>query len=309
MKRIDQVILAAVAGGRPSPDGWVRGNCPLCEARVGKADRKKCLGLQVTSAKWICHRCGARGYVSRMPEDLSEVAASAPARRAAQAMERPDGFWFLYEGDGATASSLDDARRYLTAPPAPKGRPKNEGGRGLPADVLRQARVGACVVGPFAGRIVVPVLGLDEDGDEVWFGWSSRPWVAESETGYKYPPGMALSELIYHQVALSRQTDDPLLVVEGVFDAHALWPDACATLGGTRDPHLVALQEARRPVVMLPDGDAWEKGWYAAMRLRFEGARAGAIRLPPRVDPDEVPRDVIRQAAAAALASPDAVLV
>lgn len=299
LRRSDVEILGAVAGSHPSPDGWQRGNCPRCEVKVGKADRKRCLGLHVPTGKWVCHRCGSRGYVRQTPEALADAAARAApeARRTAAAMERPPGFWFLFDGGpGSTAGSTAAARRYLTAPPA-------RGGRGLDPAVLRDARVGACVTGPFVGRVVVPVLGteLDEDGEEVWFGWSSRAWVKDSEVGYKYPAGMALSELIYNPAALHVVTDVPLMVVEGVFDAHALWPNACATLGGTRDPHLVALGEARRPVVMVPDGDAWEKGWIAAMRLRLEGARAGALKLPARVDPDEIPRDVLERAALASL--------
>lgn len=297
MRRSDTLVLSAVATGRPSPEGWVRGNCPWCEERVGKADKKRCLGLNLESGKWRCFRCHAEGYVTRVPDDLRHLAPpTAATKQAAKAMEPPEGFWPLFEGDGLCSETLAPARHYLTGP-------REEGGRGLDARVLREAGVGACVKGDYAGRVIVPVCGRDvATGERIWFGWSSRPWVKKYEgMGYRYPAGMMLSELIYNPDFLSVETDVPGLVVEGVFDAHAFWPDAGATLGGTREPHLIALIEAKRPIVFVPDGDAWKKGWIAAMRLRYEGGRAGALRLPPRLDPDEIPADEIREAARASL--------
>jgi hypothetical protein len=292
MRASDSLVLNAVSGARPSSTGWVRGTCCWCEERVGKVDRKKCLGLSLTTGKWRCFRCGAEGRVLALPGDLRDLAPDVlEAREAAAAMDPPDGFWPLFEEPGLSSASLAAARRYLTAP-------RGEGGRGLDPDVLRDAGVGACVTGRYGGRIVVPVTGRDETtGEDIWYGWSSRPWVKDSSLGYLYPRGMPLAELIYNPGFLRVETDVPGLVVEGVFDAHAFWPDAGATLGGTREPHLVALAEARRPIVFVPDGDAWSAGWKNAMRLRFEGVRAGAVRLPPRVDPDEVPAADIWRAA------------
>ena len=61
-----------------------------------------------------------------------------------------------------------------------------------------------------------------------------------------------------------------------------------ACLGKPNEAHLALLQEARRPVVVVLDGDAWEEGEALSLRLRFEGLRAGFVRLPPKTDPDEV---------------------
>lgn len=305
MRRSDEAVLRAVAGARVGGNGWMRGHCPFCEGRIGKADKKKCLGLQTPSGKWACFRCGAGGYVAHMPDDMRDLllpAAVEAAKAAAKAMDPPEGFYLLFDGPGLRSRSLDAPRRYLTAPQGPKS--DRRSGRGLPVDVLRAAKVGACVTGTYEGRVVVPVFGTEpgDDGELPWLGWSSRPWVPDPKgLGYRYPEGMALSQLLYNHAALLVATDKPAPIVEGVFDAHALWPDACAALGGTKDGHFPALLAARRPVVLLPDGDAWEKGWVIAMHLRFEGQRAGVVRLPPRVDPDEVPRDVLEDAAVRSL--------
>jgi len=78
------------------------------------------------------------------------------------------------------------------------------------------------------------------------------------------------------------------MVVEGVFDALALYPNAVAVLGKASEAQMEALQESKRPVVIVLDGDAWQEGWAMAARLKFKGQRAGSVRLPPKLDPDEV---------------------
>jgi DNA primase len=90
-------------------------------------------------------------------------------------------------------------------------------------------------------------------------------------------------------------------VVEGVFDALALWPDAVAVLGKPSDQQVDALINAKRPVVIVLDGDAWLEGKWLAARLCLRGKRAGHIRLPPGVDPDEVDRKELEQQAMEAL--------
>jgi len=45
----DERVLDAVAGRHPSDAGWVRVNCPFCEQREGKADRKQSFGVNLLS--------------------------------------------------------------------------------------------------------------------------------------------------------------------------------------------------------------------------------------------------------------------
>jgi DNA primase len=100
---------------------------------------------------------------------------------------------------------------------------------------------------------------------------------------------MARGEIVYN-VRAAWLGEAPLFIVEGAFDALALWPDGLALLGKPSPPQIELLVECSRPVVVVLDGDAWEEGWALAQRIRFRGKRAGSIRLPPCTDPDEVPR-------------------
>ena len=300
--RDDSDIALAVSGSRHNAAGWARTNCVRCEARTGREDRKGCLAVHL-SGRWVCWRCGAGGRL-RDPiregwEDEEQV------RGPVEAMEPPEAFWDLTEGDGATSVGLAPARRYLFAPP-------DKGGRGLPREACRAAKVGACLDGRFRGRVVVPVLA---DDGETWLGWSSRAWLTEKEyvrrcvaagipahearedwRAYLYPPGMPRGRVLYNHRALLVETDEPALVVEGVFDV------LCAQVGlergvgslGTPSPRgeqFDAFCAAKRPVVFLLDGDAWRKAEAMSLALRIEGVRSGYIRLPPKADPDGVNRE------------------
>ena len=70
------------------------------------------------------------------------------------------------------------------------------------------------------------------------------------------------------------------------------------------DVQVEALKLAKRPVAIMLDGDAWEESWILAARLRFEGCRAGFVKLPPRTDPDEVPLDWARNEARRCINAP-----
>lgn len=302
-------VLAAVAGKRVSNSGWVRGNCPWCELKLGKPDRKQCLGLHVPTGRWHCFRCSSGDRIRDMPDEMAARAApTREVREAAGAMAPPGGFWRVTTGPGLTSVALEPARRYLLAP-------QGRGGRGLDPDVLHEAEVGACATGRYHGRVVVPLLSPD---DGAWLGWSSRVWMSEREwlarceaagvprdeaadgwRAYLYPPGMP-RDFFYNHRALLTETDEPALVVEGVFDVlcEQVGLDCgVAALGKPSHVQVEALIAARRPVVFLLDGDAWREAEALSLRLRFEGQRAGYVRLPPKKDPDELPREWIRAAA------------
>jgi DNA primase len=134
--------------------------------------------------------------------------------------------------------------------------------------------------------VVVPILSPDGE----WLGHVGRSWQKDAELPYLYGKGLQRRETLYNAAALNVQTDKPVMVVEGVLDALALWPDAVAVLGKPSEPQIWALADAARPVAVVLDGDAWSEGEALAMTLRLEGQRAGSVRLPPKTDPDEVDR-------------------
>ena len=280
MSRLDAVRDAAAHGGvtRYSSSGEVRLDCPFCAGRVGSGDRKRSLSANASKSVWHCHRCSAGGR-----GDLSFLGA-APASVQVKVVEtliRPPFFTALRSVRGSILSKPYE--QFLAH-------------RGLPVPVLDAAGVGFCDDGPVSGRVVVPIL----DGTD-WQGFSARTIYA-ARPKYTYPPGMHRSELLYNVFALDRATDEPVYVVEGVLDALHLWPDAVALLGSASAWQVARLRACSRPLVVVLDGDAWRSGWELALRLSVPGRLAAALRLGPRVDPDEVPAAQLREAARDALA-------
>lgn len=267
----DAVVLEALADARLRGSWW-RANCPFCLDRVGKQDKDRCLSVHAGGGGFTCFRCHVRGRVKLSGDLVIEDAVAPPADVAI--IDPPPGFVPVGEGSGRTAVSLEPARAYLRS-------------RRLDESIWQAACIGACATGPYAGRVVVPVLAAD---GRSWVGFSARLWEAKCDKRAKYrnATGEWKSRVVYNATALSLETEEPVYVVEGVFDALAHWPHAVAVLGDATDSQAAILATACRPVVVVPDGDAWLKGWALAMKLRLAGLSAGAIQLPAGVDPDEV---------------------
>lgn len=232
----------------------------------------------------------------------------------------PPGFRRLYAEDRLTLTDagitdpLDDVLAPFRAYVATRQR-RADGTEGLDRAVVELAGLGACLAGPLRGYVVAPVWAPDGAS---WWGWVARLVVADPARAagprprppqhtYRFAHRMPWHTYLDGQGVLDVETDSPAFVVEGFFDRLHLYPDGVATLSKPTDAQLAILARSRRPVVLVPDGDAWEAAVFQAAALRASGVRAGVVRLPPRVDPDEVPEAVLRDAAWYALRTPEPV--
>lgn len=277
----DHLARRALSEVVPSGKGWGRANCPFCPLILGKTDRKRAFGIHLTSGKYHCFRCGTAGYLS----DLTAVVLDDDVSEEVIVMRPPDGYSPIGEEPLLSAISAEPARTYLAR-------------RGIRRDLAREAKIGACLEGKYSGRVIVPILA---PGSGTWLGWVGRAWSPYAERAYTYPKGMRRAEILYNHAALQVETDTPALIVEGVFDALAYWPDAVAVLGTFSNEQVEAMVSARRPIVSVLDGDAWRKGLELSLRLRCEGQRAGTVKLPPTKDPDEVDKAWLREEAVRSL--------
>lgn len=262
------LVAAAVAGRLPNVKGWLRATCPFCEWRMGSRDKHMSFGVHAASRWYKCFRCEARGRVPEPLDGFEDFTYEEP--EAPESLDPPETFEELAREPAASAMSYRAPRRYLMR-------------RGIAPRVIAQVGVGACVDGEFKGRVVVPI----KDNTGAWLWYVGRAWY-NTDRRYKYPIGSRRG-VMFNREALDVETWEPVYVVEGVFDALPHWPRCVACLGKPQDSQLHALAGAKRPVVVVLDGDAWEEGWAVSMRLRLLGhADVSSVRLPPRTDPGDL---------------------
>ena len=176
-----------------------------------------------------------------------------------------------------SASVFNKHRRYLKD-------------RGISETIAFASEIGACSTGYWANRVIVPCYS----GCRL-MGWSARSLYQNVRPKYLYPKGMARRKMVFNQDALHEQTDAPLFVVEGVFDALALYPNSVALLGKPSNEHTDLFIGSTRHFVVAFDGDAHEECWAFATKLKMLGLRVSWVKLPPAEDPSSMGNNWIKR--------------
>ena len=137
--------------------------------------------------------------------------------------------------------------------------------RGLTRLDILKWKIGYCKEGRYAGRILIP--SFDMDGDCNYF--IARSYVGHS---YRYLNPPADRDLVFNELMVD--WDEPIILVEGVFDAIAAGQNAIPILGSTlrEDSRLfqaIAIHDT--PVYMALDYDAEKKSeWIIKSMLRYD---------------------------------------
>jgi len=265
-ERNERMLHSFETTSQRSGDVW-RVVCPFCvSSKTGRPDMSARVKL---NGRWTCYRCSEYGRLKGFDFDESTSCTWGALPKEQVEIQPPEGWHPLWTGEGATALSFEPARQYLRK-------------RGVSGDMLEVLQVGAVLNGYYGGRVVLPLL----DGADLWRGWVARDWTGTADRPYLNAKSMS-REFLWNGHVLDIETDEPAIIVEGIFDAVSLWPNACAVLGKPTHQHVDLMLGARRPVVLCLDGDAIDEEWELLAKLRLYGVRSGAIRLPAKVDPDE----------------------
>ncbi len=284
----DLLALEAVATGSKGTSGWVRSNCPFCPLKGEGPDTHQSWGLYEDTGYWHCFRCNTKGRLGDGPI-VEEVEEGGPR----EYVDPPESFIPLASDDGRKAIVLEHARNYVLS-------------RGLSWRTIEEAGIGACLKGKYGGRIVVPV----RTASGKWHGFFARVWLSSAATKaaeaeahregrrffrYLTAPGEWRKHVLFNQAALSVETDEPLGVFEGGFSGFGVWPDCVACLGKPTEAQRALLLQARRPLAICLDGDAWEEGEGLAMWLKYQGKSAGYVHFPPKQDGNDRPPEWVRE--------------
>jgi len=297
-------VTDAFAG--KSGRGWLRTNCPMCERKTGKPDKKASLGYNTQTGGYNCHKCNSTGRLTfDQREQLPMMEPDVEEEQLPGTSTDPEPCWGIIElftDPGLQDPRLEGARQYFL-------------GRGLLAEVGRETGVGGATWGMNAGRVLVPFPNYESPGAK-WKGWVGRAFRpldplpdGTAPPVYRYARRFKRDRYLYNEPVLNVETDTPVFVVEGVFDSMALWPDAVALLGQAVQWQVERLTQACRPVVICLDGDVPDTSQALVWHLQFRGVRAGGLLLPPKVDPDEVDRADLEHAALESIGCPSLVKV
>lgn len=277
--RNDELALRAWASAVGTGE-WRRARCPFCPFVLAKEDKRGSLSINAESGYYECWRCHSTGWIDEEEGWAPETTAKVEAPLT---IEPPRGFRAVGTEPGLSAQVLERPRAYLRS-------------RGLRPSIWRDAGIGAVLTGYYGERVVVPIY---DDDDETWLGWVGRLWrkEQEGELRYAYPKGMKRGQILFDRYLLDEDTEEPVMVVEGVMDALPYLGRAVAVLGKPSNRHVEMLAKARRPLAIALDGDAHFEGRMLGRRLRLRGAKVGAVRLPPKFDPNTVNRRRLLEAA------------
>lgn len=297
----DPMIESAMLDAVHTSAGWWRTECPHCEDETGSADKRRSLAMfggprntpeDPPIGYYKCWRCETKGFLA----DVDELQAADAVERLekvdepAPVMQLPDEFIPLSSG----AMCVSPAGQYMAR-------------RGVGDEAVAEAYVGTALTGFWGGRIIVPLYALEltphnnAHSDWVLQGFVARDLTGKSPMKYMYPKGMQRGSTLFNLAALDKDTVDPLIVVEGVFDALPHWPNAVACLGKPTMAQHTLLKRTTRPIVVIMDGDAWREGWALAQHFVISGKVAASVRLLAGKDPGDIPREVLWKMATEAL--------
>jgi hypothetical protein len=263
-------VLEAVADTRPSPSGWVRVVCPFCLASGHETTKKK-LSVSFETGFFQCWRadCGIKGFI-----DLDE--------RTLKKYKKAD-----------KKAEPDDGRVPLPADFIPLS-PHNSGlsvkkfyayleSRFIREQTIVEAKLGACLVGEYANKVVIPVFHSGEVA-----GFTSRSVVGKD---FMNPPKFKRTHFMLNGDALQEESDEPVVIVEGPFDCLRHWPYAVACFGKPTAHHEKLIRAAKRPVVIGLDADAQMEGWALALKLELAGQNVRFLKIRPGTDPGKTPHE------------------
>ena len=141
--------------------------------------------------------------------------------------------------------------------------------RGLTPETIVDFGIGFCSKGMMADRIAIPIHNVK--GEVV--AYAGRFPVEEPPEGtpkYKLPPGFRKSQELYNiDRAVKQPADQPLVIVEGFFDAMKLHQHGCYKVVAIMGSTLSAAQEElirqhtnsqSRVIVMLDENEAGQAG-------------------------------------------------
>tara|TARA_Y100000592_G_scaffold97356_1_gene167927 strand:- start:1274 stop:2212 length:939 start_codon:yes stop_codon:yes gene_type:complete len=259
-------ILSEVLGSYRRANDEYLFHCPYCNHHK----KKMSINFSVNAFKcWICDQRGKNIYrlvrkfgnykqrqqylelIGRL--DLSEfdkILNEINEVEEQQVIDLPDEFTSLCNRNLPLSSTR--ATDYLFS-------------RGIERNEILKWKIGYCEKGRYGGRVIIP--SFNSDGNVNYF--IARSYVGHNRRYLNPPCGR---DIIFNE--LSVDWDEPLILVEGVFDAIVAGENAIPILGSTlrNDSRLFqAIAAHDTPVYLALDPDAEKKAkWIIRSMLQYD---------------------------------------
>ncbi len=260
-------------------------NCKWCRPR----DYKKKLTINGSSGLWHCWSCSEKGNFSKFCKEYSKNALSIAefiteqtttftqnVRIISNDLLYPEHFRFL--SDSLKSLKAKKYFAYLY-------------NRGLTIEDINYYRIGYCIEGKYADRIVVPVYKRDD-----LVSFIARAITPEKKpkvlTPAALPGSHGVKDFIYN---LDRAKDTKVLLIgEGVFDAISLGISGVCLFGKEATPIQLAqiINAKPRRVIICLDGDAYKYSIKLADKLLLHIPDIRVCNFPEKEDPSSLGPEV-----------------
>ncbi len=159
-------------------------------------------------------------------------------------------------------------------------------GRGIGKSQILKWKMGYCKKGRYSGRIIIP--SINNDGDCDYF--IARSYVGHGRRYLNPPCGR---DIIFNSLMVD--WDEPVVLVEGVFDAIVVGDNAIPILGSTlrEDSRLFqALAAHDTPIYVALDSDAEKKAqWIIKSLLKYD-LEVRKVNLEEYEDIGSMPKEI-----------------
>lgn len=263
--QVEEAVYAADSGAT-----WIRIACPWCG---NETPSKRNMSVTQDSSFYQCHRCGERGFYRPLVPSLESLRVKLSAPEP-EVEEKKPALPFHFKPLFLSPLMTEDEFfwEYMVR-------------RGVHPEVFVSHGVGYCVAGFYAGSVVVPF----------WHEQELVGFVARNLTDrqYRYPKGFRREQVMFNMDRL--HDDEPLVIVEGVFDALPHDPYTAAVLGKPTRNHFDMIEKSglrsdsrRKRFYFMLDGDARSENWAAVKLLQRRGVDAVLVKTPSGKDPGDL---------------------
>ncbi len=244
--------------------------CPFCH------HHKKKLQINLKTQKWHCWVCDAKGKrINRLLKRLH-----VDSRKLKKLYEIYGDDYVVYSKDTEDEKvELRLPNEFQSLLKEPKGlnplfRKVKEyvRKRGITTRDIKRYNIGYCDSGHYANRIIIPSY----DGDNRLNYFIARSVFDEEKFKYKNPPVSKNIIMFENQI----NWDEPITLVEGVFDAMAVKRNAIPLLGKFVPKTLndTIYKKGVSNINILLDEDAQEQALYYTMQFQNQGITTKNIK-------------------------------